>query len=359
MKINNTKKSYATLTAVGDIMLGDFHPGIGVRSILQKNNLFLFKYVKNILESDLTFGNIETVLSNLNQKNTYKNLMLRGLPTFTKQLKKVGFNIVNVANNHLQEYGEEVALDSINNLKKEGFKIIGIDKLQPQIITVKNIKFAFLGYSLHPEQSICNKVIYSQGSAEKIKTDVMKAKKQVDYLIISLHWGDEYIETPSEKQILFARQIIDNGADVILGHHPHVLQNVERYNNGIIAYSLGNFISDMHPTKTKKSIILKITFSKNEIKNINIVPIQFNRNYQPKPLKQKRAKKIIEKINKKPIILSEYLYKKQIKKVRKKLKIEWLLFLIKNCYKLPSKYLLGYTFSFINRKIIKKLKCLK
>ena len=359
MKINNIKKSYVTLTAVGDIMLGNFHPGIGVRSILQKNNFSLFKHIKNILKSDLTFGNIETVLSNLNQKSTYKNLMLRGLPTFTKRLKKAGFNIVNVANNHLQEYGEEAALDSINNLKKEGFKIIGIDKLQPQIITVKNIKFAFLGYSLHPEQSICNKIIYSQGNTEKIKTDIIRIKKQVDYLIISLHWGYEYIETPSEKQILFAHQIIDSGADIILGHHPHVLQNIERYKNGIIAYSLGNFISDMHPTKTKKSIILKIKFSKNQTKNVDIVPIQSNKNYQPKPLKEKKAKKIIEKINKKPIILSKYEYKKQIKKIRKKLKIEWLLFLIKNCYKLPSKYLLEYTFSFINRKIIKKPKCSK
>jgi len=282
--------------------------------------------------------------------------MLRGLPIFTKQLKKAGFNIVNVANNHLQEYGKEAALDSINNLKEEDFKIIGIDSFQPQIILIKDIRFGFLGYSLHPEQSICEEVIYSQGNLKKIISDVKKIRGKVNYLIISLHWGDEYVENPSKEQILLAHKLIDAGVDIILGHHPHVLQNIEKYKNGIIVYSLGNFISDMHPKRTKKSCIFKVKFTKNFIKEFDIVPVYIGKKYQPRLVKNKNTKKSIQEIYKTPVILTEEQYKESIKTYRKQLRIEWFIFLIKNCCKLPKKYLLEYIFLFIKTKLFKN-KC--
>jgi len=359
LEIKKIKESQAILMAVGDIMVGDFYPRVGVRSILKRKNFFIFEHVDQILsKADIVFGNLETVLSDLEQTISYESLMLRGRPMFVEQLKKAHFSVINVANNHLQEYGEKVALDSINNLREAGFKIIGIDDFQPQIVTIRNIRFGFLGYSFRPEQSICNKIIYSQGNTGKISVDIIKAKrmKYVDYLIVSLHWGDEYIEVPSKQQISLAHQFIDSGADVILGHHSHVLQNIEEYNKGVIIYSLGNFVSDMYPKRTKKSVIFEIMFSKNRIENINPIPVYSNTRHQPELLSEEEGKSVIRKINKQPVVLTRKEYEKRLKLYSKQLKFEWFIFLIKNFCKLPPKYLLRYFHSFVRRKFAKLFK---
>lgn len=107
-----------------------------------------------------------------------------------------------------------------------------------------------------------------------------------------MHWGDEYINLPSIFQIYFAHDIIDAGADVIIGHYPHVLQPVEKYKGRIISYSLGNFVSDMCSETTKKSMILKIIFNQNQIKKVELIPIYINKNYQPEISTNKKTKNI-------------------------------------------------------------------
>lgn len=217
--------------------------------------------------------------------------MLRGNPYFVDQLKKSNFKVINIANNHIQQHGESPFYNTIDILKQNKIRIIGVDDLQPQIIESKGIKLGFFGYSLRPEENN-SKVLYSQGNKKKIISDINIIKKKVDYIIISLHWGDEYINLPSISQINFAHDIIDAGADTILGHHPHVLQPVEKYKGGIIAYSLGNFVSDMCLEITKKSMILKIIFKQNQINKVELIPIYINNNYQPEISTNKESKNL-------------------------------------------------------------------
>ena len=343
------------LLAVGDIILGD-HPhflGIGVKSIIERKKIFIFEKIVNILsQGDIVFGNLETVLSDCGKKNSYESLILRGNSYFVNQLKDSNFKLLNIANNHIQQHGDSPFCNTIDILKENKIKIIGIDNLQPQIIESKGIKFGFFGYSLRPEENN-SKVLYSQGNKKKIISDVNRIKKKVDYIIISLHWGDEYISLPSISQISFVHDIIDAGADIILGHHPHVLQPVEKYKGGIIAYSLGNFVSDMCSEVTKKSMILKIIFNQNKKNKIELIPIYINKNYQPEISTNKEAKKYPYDLLETEELLNlvkSINYKDTLKKCIRNDRYKYFKFLIRNFYKFSIPVLYKIIYNAINRR---------
>jgi len=278
---------------------------------------------------------LETVLSDYDKKNTYESLVLRGNPNFVNQLKDSNFKLLNIANNHIQQHGDSPFYNTIDILKENKIKIIGIEDLQLQIIESKGIKLGFFGYSLRPEE-YNSKVLYSQCNKKKIISEINKVKKKVDYIIISLHWGDEYINLPSTSQISFAHDIIDAGADIILGHHPHVLQPVERYKGGIIAYSLGNFVSDMCSEITTKSMILKIIFNQNQTNKVELIPVYISRDYQPEISTNKEAKNYPYNLLQTEELLNlvkSLNYKGMLKICIRKDRYEYFRFLIRNFYK--------------------------
>ena len=289
---------------------------------------------------------METVLSDYDKKNSYESLMLRGNPDFVNQLKDSNFKILNIANNHIQQHGELPFYNTINILQQNKIKVIGADDLQPKIIESKGIKLGFFGYSLRPGEN-ASRIFYSQGNKKKIISDINRIKKKVDYIIISLHWGNEYINLPSISQINFAHDIVDAGADIILGHHPHVLQPVEKYKGGIIAYSLGNFVSDMCSEVTKKSMILKIIFNQNKKNKIELIPIYINKNYQPEISTNKEAKKYPYNLLEAEELLNlvkSINYKDTLKDCIRKDRYEYFKFLIRNFYKysIPVLYKIIY-----------------
>jgi poly-gamma-glutamate synthesis protein (capsule biosynthesis protein) len=342
------------ITAVGDIMPGD-HPlylGIGVRSVTEGEKIFVFEYVKKLLSgSNIIFGNLESVLSDRGKKECYDSLMLRGSPDFVEQLKNAGFNLLNIANNHIQQHGDEPFLDTIELLNKNGIGAVGSKDLQPKIFVFGDIRVTFCGYSLRPEQ-YADKTIYAKEDEDKILSDVIKIKGNVDYLIISLHWGDEYISFPSAEQIAFAHKLIDNGAGVIIGHHPHVLQGVEKYKGGIIAYSLGNFVSDMCQKKTKTTFILKLTLGRDAI-NYELIPCRINNNYQPVPLQGRGKNETLDVVEK----LSDFSsfcqdeYRAAIENSISEFRKEYARFLVKNWSRYPVKYLIVIFREFIFRRL--------
>jgi len=345
------------LYAVGDIILGD-HPhfyGIGVRSAIEKNKLYIFEKVEHIFsEGDIVFGNLETVLSDYGKTKSYKSLILRGKPEFVEQLKKGHFNLINIANNHIQQHGKQCLFDTIDILQKREIRIIGLDNLQPQVISSpKGIKLGFLGYSLRPEQYEKD-AIYSLADKNKIISDINRIKEKVNYIVISLHWGDEYITFPSAEQIDLAHKIIDAGADVIIGHHPHVLQPIESYNNKIIAYSLGNFVSDMYLDATKNSAILKIIFDKEGIRDCCLIPIYINNNFQPEPMADNKqydfqvyeTRELIKLLNK-------IDYKRMLNRCLRCNRLNYLKFLAKN--KLPLSILFKIIFLALKRRVMRRV----
>jgi poly-gamma-glutamate synthesis protein (capsule biosynthesis protein) len=293
---------FVSLVAVGDIMLGD-HPiciGHGVGSSLKRKEPgTLFSNVSDILgKADITFGNLECALSDMNiESKSLSSVRLRGSEKSIHELKSVNFNVVSIANNHILEHGD-VALDRTKELlKQHKINAIGVADTKEQsrqvfVIEVKGIKIGFLAYCL-----IRDKTAYcSVDNTQEIIDDVRKAASKVDFLIVSIHWGNEFIRKPSPQQVKLGHAIIDAGAKVVLGHHPHVLQGVEEYNAGIIAYSMGNFVFDMWQRKMRESMIFSCNLSKDGIESFDIIPAYIGKDFKPFLLKGIEKEKIKSKI---------------------------------------------------------------
>ena len=297
-------KDKITIMAVGDIMMGD-HPvriGHGVNSVAKKmGSEFLFDRVAPFLrDADISFGNLEAVLSAKNLRNSLCSLQLRASPNSVKGLKIAGFNVLSLANNHSMEHGPDAFIETVDILNANGIKPVGLlgtsHNCIPQVIRRKGVLFGFLGYSFQETKSSYRPLYAQVGSSEGIFEDVKALSEKADIIIVSLHWGDEYIQRPSPEQIKLAHKLVDTGVNIILGHHPHCLQGIESYKKGLIAYSLGNFIFDYWQKKMRESIILRIDVSKKGIIDYSTTPIYINDCYQPEILHGQEQEKLLSKI---------------------------------------------------------------
>jgi len=285
------------LMAVGDITLQT------------KNNEHPFNSVMDVFErKDILFGNLETVLSTTG-KEKKKSVVLKSSPDSVTYLDDAGFDILNVANNHILDLGLEGFKNTLNLLDEHELKYIGAgfekSSLNSSFIEKNGIKLGFLGYTIGrfkvPEEISISKI-----KEKKIISDIEMIKDKCDFVVISLHWGTENVFYPSPKQIELAHKLIDHGATLILGHHPHVLQGIEKYKNGLIAYSLGNFQFDckLSQSSTNDSIIFCVDFDKNGINDFQIIPIVINESFVPILVEGKVKEKISNFISQisKPLI---------------------------------------------------------
>lgn len=344
-----------TLYAVGDIMMGD-HPlciGHGVRSKINKNgSLYLFSNITPILrEADLVFGNLEAVISdtNLNSSELY-SAQLRAPREAINGLKYSGINLLSLANNHALEHGHEALIETAKILIDLGIKVVGIeikesDRRAPCIVTSNGIRIAFLAYCL-----VRDKTSYlSINDISEIISDINETKAMVDVVVVSLHWGDEYIQIPSPTQVILGHKIIDAGADLILGQHPHVIKGIEPYKHGLIAYSLGNFIFDSsHLEKTRSSFILQCIFSKKGLVKYKLVPLYLNRDYAPIHLNGIESMKVldeIETLSKKIKYISYEKHEKsmdyylsELSNVQKDVSKRTKIYFLKNIYRYPPRF---------------------
>lgn len=302
-----------TFTAVGDMMLADEVIIRRNTPTITKNYVMRdpFKYTSELLrDSDITFGNLECPLCIHGLPNKDKDVVVRGGPKYAYDLANAGFNVVSIANNHIMDYGPEGLFETFNVLSRHKIKMVGAGKnakaaRKPTCLEVGGLKMFIMAY-----HGTTGTGKYFPGTAggefSVVKRDLVDIKGAADIIVISFHWGVEYLNTPPSIFIKFARQLIDAGAHIILGHHPHVLQGIERYRNGIIAYSLGNFVFDtsIHPvniSQTSESIILKCYLSRNGIQHYELMPVYINDRGQPEILIGKDKEKafiIIEELNK-------------------------------------------------------------
>ncbi len=259
-----------------------------------KSGISPFDNIKVIFPKDaIIFGNLETVLSDRGNP-IEKRVFLRVNPERINYLKDAGFNIVNIANNHIMDYGEEGLSDTIDVLRKSNIKFIGAGRnikeaMEPELIKKNGLRIGFIGFTsagiIAKEESIgCAPLI-----KEFILDSISELRKEVDILVVSLHWGIEYVFYPSPEQQNLARLSIDKGADLVIGHHPHVIQGIEEYKNKLIIYSLGNCNFGVDQDKNYKGadigLIISIEFLKEEIKNFEIIPMKIDSNYIPYLLK--------------------------------------------------------------------------
>ncbi len=237
-------KNSITLTAVGDVMLS--------RQIQDEaphhQASWFFEDVADLLRGDIVFGNLESVISDKGSERD-KRITFRAAPSMLDVLAAGNFTHLSVINNHSLDWGEEAWRDSFHRLSEQGYHLVGSLRRQqhPVYTTVKGLRCAFLAYDF-------------VGSAYDITEHLhdIRDLEPHDFLIISAHWGREY-KPHTKRQTRVGRAFIDAGADVVIGHHPHWVQEVERYNGGLIFYSLGNFLFDQYwGVKTQHGVIAHI-----------------------------------------------------------------------------------------------------
>ncbi len=244
------------------------------------------------MQKDILFGNLETALTS-RHGNAEKSVVLSSLPEKARHLSEAPFDILNLANNHIMDCGSLGARETYALLESRNFRCLGLEfgdkKAVPVIIERNAIRIGFLGYDENGSRNDRRGIRISRINTRTILRDIENLRQDCDAIVVSLHWGMEYINYPSPYQIELAHSIIDSGAAVVLGHHPHVLQGIEEYNGGLIAYSLGNFqfeydISGMPqagPMKSNQSMILSLEIGKSGLSSYDIIPITIKFDYTP------------------------------------------------------------------------------
>ena len=253
-------------------------------------------------KADVLCGNLEAVHSDRGRRRLLlSTLEMRGDPRHLSLLKAAGFNVVNVANNHSFQHGELPYRDTLGRLEQLGVAVIGDDTQQgSRVVTldVRGTPLHFVGYSLRPEQYFRGTTTpYARRQPLEVLREVGSIRERYDgHLICSLHWGHEFLDTPSREQQQWARMLIEAGATVVIGHHPHVLQGIERYRNGLIAYSLGNFAFDLRNESARDSICLYVHLGKTGVASWDVQPIRLSEDGWPEQCDVAEGARISEKV---------------------------------------------------------------
>lgn len=256
-------KTEIIIAAVGDVMMPE-----SIQSVVVKDrrgyDLLFEKIAPDLGAADITFANLETSVDHKAGVSGYPRFNAR--PELLASLKKAGVNIVSVANNHVMDTGSEGLKRTLDNIEATGLVFIGAGRTKAEaaktrFLKTRGVNVAFLAYTygtnrrlplISPDAPGVNIIGFeSESDLIRAVADVRQARAGADLVVVSLHWGNEYATSPTAWQRRVASELIEGGADVILGHHPHVLQPIESYlardnRMGLIVYSLGNFISNQN-----------------------------------------------------------------------------------------------------------------
>ena len=300
-----------TVSMVGDCTLGtdvNFDQSTSFDAFYQMKNDpgYFFQNVKDIFTADdLTVANMEGTLTTSNDRQQ-KTFAFKGNPSYTEILTQGGVEATNLANNHSHDYGDQSYEDTIQYLEADGITTFGYDRTA--VMDVKGIKVGLIGiYELKD----------GLGRQQQVIDTIREVKDQGAQVInVSFHWGTEKSNIPDDIQKTLAHLAIDQGADLVVGHHPHVLQGIEKYQGKNIVYSLGNFCfgGNKNPSD-KDTMIFQQTFTVENGELVeddvtNIIPCSLSsesgyNNYQPMVLEGSEKERVLQKIEEFSVALNQ------------------------------------------------------
>ena len=290
-----------TVSSMGDCTLGtdeNFNPSTSFNAYYNAQGPdYFFKNVRSILEEDdLSIINLEGTFTNSDQRQE-KTFAFKADPEYVSILTGSSIEAANLANNHSRDYGEESYTDTVETLEQAGIASFGYD--QVDILEVNGVKVGLTGiYELAEHLD----------KQEEVRTNIAALKEAgAQVVIVNFHWGIEKEYLPNDTQKTLAHLAIDEGADLVIGHHPHVLQGIERYKGKYIAYSLGNFsIGGNSNPSDKDTMIFQQTFTVQDGKvevndDINVIPCSLSsasgyNDYCPTPLEGSEKERVLEKL---------------------------------------------------------------
>jgi len=292
--------------AVGDLYLG----GLVAASMAEHGPGFVFQRIAPTLRRyDLTFGNLEAPLTHARfvEKNGPN---WRADPGVARVLRDAGLQVLNLSNNHIGDCGNTGITDTLTALAVAGLEGIGVGRVPSEartelVVERRGVRVAFLGYC-DSYQARDGKFGGAPIREDLIAEDIARARTQAECVIVSLHHGIEYSDYPEPRVINLCRALVDCGAGIVLGHHPHVIQGWEHYGRGVIVHSLGNFVADfadsackqaamdrailvreglmqpdLNDTRTEESVIFTCSITPDGPQDVAFVPIVINHQLQP------------------------------------------------------------------------------
>ena len=299
------------LTFTGDCILGTdeffaWDTGFNAYYEMYGGEYFLDNVRDIFREDDLTIINMEGTLTEETTRSD-KEFAFKGDTKFVDILASSSIEAANVANNHSHDYGEQSFSDTVNILEENNIKTFGYD--DTTVITVKDIKIGFFGiYELDDHLT----------RIPQVKSDIAKLKEEnADIIVAVFHWSNELVTVPDENQVTLAHLAIDEGADIVVGHHPHVVQGIDTSKGKTIAYSLGNFCfgGNTHP-KEMDTMIFQQKFVVDVHKQIidsevNVIPCSVSseadyNNYQPTVLNGMEAQRVLDLIEERSKAILSY-----------------------------------------------------
>jgi poly-gamma-glutamate synthesis protein (capsule biosynthesis protein) len=249
------------------IFLGDVSPGRTMEAQLARfGPSYPWASLRPLLqEADLAVANLESALTTQGEPLD-KPYLIRAHPDTAQTLVEAGFDLVNLANNHALDYGPAGLDQTLATIETLGITPVGAGPSEetarrPAILDLNGLRVAILGYAAarwngSEDVPATDRVAWAYPQA--VQADVQAIRNEVDLVIVQLHAGTEYAADASPDQVGFARAAIDAGADLVVGHHPHVTQTVEQYRDGLIVYSLGDALFDIPRQATRRGHLLRV-----------------------------------------------------------------------------------------------------
>lgn len=302
-ELKEPEKVSITISSTGDCTLGtdeNFNYATSLNAYYEAQGAdYFLQNVRDIFEKDdLTIVNMEGTFTNETSRAD-KTFAFKASPDFVSILTGSSVEAANIANNHSHDYGEKSYTDTIQTLEDAGIESFGYERVK--VLDVKGIKVGVTGiYELATHE----------GCADDVKKNIQALKDAgAQVIIANFHWGIEREYLPNDTQKMLAHLAIDEGADLVIGHHPHVLQGVEKYNGKYIAYSLGNFCfgGNSNPSD-KDTMIVQQTFDFEDgvltsSSDLNLIPCSLStasgyNDYCPTPLEGDEKQRVLDKIDK-------------------------------------------------------------
>lgn len=287
--------------AVGDVLL-DREP----RRIIESSGIRApLRGVSGLIQGhDLAFCNLECPASAAGSPLP-KNYSFHAKPAYLDALRLAGFNLLSMANNHSIDWGRDALLETKDNIIRHGMTPLGAGRDQkeaqePVIVKKGGLAFAFLANEDMLLEGIANlpdRPAAASASVEEMVESIKRVRRSVDFVVVSEHWGVEFQAEPTWNQVDKAHRLIDAGADLVLGHHPHVLQSIELYRGKYIVYSLGNFLFDQKQEARSQSMVFDCEFDSAGIRDVGFRPV-YVQHYQPRPATPEESRAIIARLGK-------------------------------------------------------------
>jgi poly-gamma-glutamate synthesis protein (capsule biosynthesis protein) len=289
-----------TLMFSGDVALTE-----GYSNLIKDDRKWAFAAMDDYRQADVAMVNLDAPFTTAQPQ---QDSAPKADPANVEVLKNGGVDIVNLADSRTMDYQAPGLEETLKTLDKAGIQYVGAgenakEARRPKIVDVKGQRIAYLGYSdselqaatdakagVNPHQSKAS----PSGGSSRVAADIQAIRNQVDWIIVNYHWGDELSRYPADWQIELAHTTIDQGADVVVGHHSHILQGAEIYKGRPIVYSLGNFIFGEKASTDYDTAVLKVGVKDKQMK-VELLPVEV-KGLQPRVVHGDRAQEILHQV---------------------------------------------------------------